>query len=241
MGTEVANTTSSEILAAFKDSGGEGGKGNAVAAMLAKMAAKTASQSATFLIFDTKGGLLHYKDGGKRVIIREDAEIAVNVLDVKNRWTCWKESKPVESFDLAVYEDAPDQEDLDKRAEAHGIDRESCEDDPDCSDGWSDAVVIPVKILGEARQFEFLASNMTLKNAVGKLLQTLAEQAVTNDVDDTTPIVSFTVDSYKSKSGFTVYYPVFKVEDWRDNAELGAVVPAKKPKAKKQGKIAAKD
>lgn len=194
-----------------------------IAAMaLGRMAAKSGTVNNKFLTCDPKSGIMRYKEGTKTRQLDADDELAVNIFGISTRWTCWIDGKPAESFDLALTDEDPDEQELEQRAiEKYGYDPEACAADEDCSDGWNHSLVIPMRSLLTGEQFEYLSGNRTMINSASKLIDALSVDARLYDVQKETPIVAFSIGNYVPRGKkFMIYYPIFTITDWLDNEEL---------------------
>jgi len=202
----------------------------AMAAAMAAIAAKNGGTSRPFLTFDTKSGMVTYKNGDKRAALDGDAELALNILGVKQVLSCWKDGKVVDKVEVPFHEELPDIATL----PMHGIDEEACAADDECRDGWSESMILPVTDLETGKEFDFLAPNMTTRNAFGRLMGDLSAELAMYDPTEEAPVFTISHTTYKSKhGGHTVYAPKFNVERWQNIVEeedTKKALPSKKGK-----------
>jgi len=178
-----------------------------------------------FLKFNgNDGGFTFGKDNNELPL---GTRLAVNMLDYKVGFICWKEGEVVDEVMAAIIsEDAPAKASLTD----HGPYKTYSDG---TTDGWSEQRSVTMRGLDDGETYEFKTTSKGALIAMGNLLRDYAKGAAMND--GMIAIVELAESSFvlkKVKGQPTKYAPIFKIVEWAEEADLlakldGAAAAAK--------------
>lgn len=186
-------------------------------ARLAHTRDETGASLNQFLSFNGKNGKFYVKTDGEKIDIDPGTELALNILDAKKGWTCWKEKKPVDNVVVGFFEGSlPPKESL--------PDHSPYKEDKDNREGWSQYIELPFKNLETGQQYLYKASSESARRSVGKLIDDIV-QAGNKGYDFTTdiPVVKLGSKEFEA-NGFDNVKPTFEIVKWHKNAISTAAI-----------------
>jgi hypothetical protein len=177
---------------------------------------KTASRvavAASFLKF--KQGCFYL--GAEEDVVPSDTEVVPHMEETKIGWLKWQNGEVVEERMFAWATGHPYREDL------GDLDRDLWEVDPDtgkAKDCWSETSTIPLKFPQTGQECTFTTASDGGRKAIAKLIY--AWRYGVSQGKTGLPVVKLGEDSYqhKIKSRGRIYYPVFTIARWADEADL---------------------
>lgn len=182
-------------------------------ARLANTRDETGTNINQFLSYSGKKGEYFYKVDNVKNVVPVGTEVALNVLDAKKGYTCWKDGKPIDDVEVSLFDKLPDFDSL----EDHGPYTPPPPGEKQ-RDGWNQYISLPLKDVTSGQQFLLKVSSESARRAIGKLIDDLLKQTEAgNSLDTDVPVIKLGSVAFKA-NGYDNDKPDFQIVKWLKNA-----------------------
>jgi hypothetical protein len=188
-------------------------------ARLANTRDETGTNINQFLTYSGKKGEFFYKVDNEKKVVPLGTEVALNVLDAKKGYTCWKEGKPIDDVERSVFEALPPKDSLTDHG-PYAVPKEG-----QARDGWNEFYALPLKDVATGTQYLLKVSSESARRAVGKLIDEIlaATDGTGLSFDKDVPVLKLGSVEFKAK-GFDNEKPTFEIVKWLKGAITTAVI-----------------
>lgn len=182
------------------------------AELLARLNATVKASKANtleYMSFDGRNGVYKVNNGTDEPdIYPKDSKVLLNLFESKQGYSCWKEGKPVDSVQVGLFDQLPDEADL----EDHG----PYSTDPQKREGWKQTYALIIKDVATGKQYQLQLSSASATRACGALLQDIMEQGASHDFRQETPIIRLGIVPFVS-NGHKNKKPDMEIVGWEKN------------------------
>lgn len=171
--------------------------------------------SAAYAKFNGNSGEFTYGSAAEEIEAGE--KMAINVGMARKGWICWKESEVVEEIMVPVAQGLPPAE---STLTDHGP---YAKHEDGTEDGWSAQFAVDIRLLEsqhDGAEIVYKTTTLSAMRPLGDLLKQFSREYKNHP--GCIPIVEFGKGSYmpKDKKRGKKFFPIFKIVDWMDEAEL---------------------
>lgn len=194
--------------------------------------AEAGAGAGSFIYIKFKGASGAFLKGQDEEEIDHGTQFGADIYNTEWHWAFWWDGEVLETIKTKVIEDPmaydkePDYlpEGYDGDMSLEEIREEQKDKNSNFMDGWSCQAVMNMRGIDDGEEYQIKLNQGVALNAFRSLLQAYGRQFAFKE--GLTPIISLDARSYKSKSKSVGkrFSPLLKIEDWKSESDLMAMV-----------------